>query len=462
MTIWRFEESGVDYGQLITGEYNISIVFVSVLIACGAGYTALIVADRMTHVEKVGLKITWLVAGAFAMGLGIWAMHFTGMLAFKTDMLVGYSLPITILSGIPAVLGSALVLHLLSSKTITWQRNQISAICLAICIASMHFTGMEAMRMPSILKYDVSYFILSVVVAHLLASLALYIKYHEFNKTSIYNRYQNIISACVIGLSVSGMHYTAMGATRLYASDVLLSHDSFMSNTILIFLVISVVSLLLIIIITVAYIDKKIRNTLHSTRMRAEETLRESEERLRALIEHAPVCIHEINLEGCLTSMNPAGLKMMGVEKESSIYGLAYLNVVAAEDLDNVNAMLERAYRGYSSFFQYKFESEGEPLFFESSFIPIKDGNGAVIKLMGVTQDITAKRALAEKLLKRVKLDFEISSKVLCKVSLYIKTSNLFLLIRNVQIYLAIAILTRSLNWIRYWKHSGHWRNERV
>ena len=221
MTIWRFEESGVDYGQLMTGEYDISIVILSVLIACGAGYTALIVADRINQVEKVGLKYTWSVVGAAAMGMGIWAMHFTGMLALTMDMPIGYSLPVTILSGIPAIVGSALTLHLLRTKSVTWQRNQVSAFCLATCIALMHFTGMEAMRMPSILKYDVFYFVMSIVVAHILASFALYIKYHEFNETSIYKQYQNIISAIVIGLSVSGMHYTAMGATRLYATDVL-------------------------------------------------------------------------------------------------------------------------------------------------------------------------------------------------------------------------------------------------
>ncbi len=173
MATWRFEESGVDYGQLITGEYDISIVTLSVLIACGAGYTALIVADRMNQIETVGSKYTWLVVGASAMGMGIWAMHFTGMLALMMDVPVGYSIPVTILSGVPAILGGALFLLLLSSKSVTWQHNQASAFCLASCIALMHYTGMEAMRMPSILKYDVSYFVMSIVVAHILASLAL-------------------------------------------------------------------------------------------------------------------------------------------------------------------------------------------------------------------------------------------------------------------------------------------------
>ncbi|MEE8378971.1 MAG: diguanylate cyclase, partial [Gammaproteobacteria bacterium] len=406
MAIWRFEESGVDYGQLITGEYDISIVTLSVLIACGAGYTALIVADRMNQIETVGSKYTWLVVGASAMGMGIWAMHFTGMLALMMDMTVGYSIPVTILSGVPAILGGALFLLLLGSKSVAWQRNQASAFCLASCIALMHYTGMEAMRMPSILKYDVSYFVLSIVVAHLLASLALYIKYHEFNKTSIYKQYQNIFSAGVLGLSVSGMHYTALGATRLYASDVLLLNDNLISNTTLIISVISIVSTLLVIVITVAYIDERIRMSFHTTRMRAEETLRESEERFRSLVENAPVCIHEIDLEGRLTSMNPAGLEMMGIENVTSIYGQAYLDVVAVEGVEHIRALLDRAYMGFSSFFQYKTESEGGPLFFESNFIPIKDGENAVIKVMGVTQDITAKLAIAEKAIKESEAKF--------------------------------------------------------
>jgi len=267
MAIWRFEETGVDYGQLMTGEYNILVVVLSVLIACVAGYTAMVVADRMHHAVKAAHKYTWLAVGAFAMGLGIWAMHFTGMIAFSVGMQVGYSIPITILSVVPAILGSALVLNLLSVKSVTWQRNQISAVCLATCIAFMHYTGMEAMRMSAILKYDVYYFLLSIVVAHLLASLALYIKYVDLNTAIILKKYQTVLSSIVIGFSISGMHYMAMTATRLYFSDILFSNDNIMLGNTLLFLVIAITILILIFLIILAYVS-----TLQYTRSNTNTT----------------------------------------------------------------------------------------------------------------------------------------------------------------------------------------------
>jgi len=259
MAVWRFEEAGVDYGQLLTGEYNFPVVLFSVFIACVAGYTALTVVDRMQQVEKAFQRYSWLAVGAIAMGLGIWAMHFSGMAAYKMGMQVEYSIPITILSGVPAIIVSALVLHLLNAASVSWQRTQLSAVCLAAGIGLMHYTGMEAMRMSSILKYDISYFILSIIVAHLLANLALYIKYFEFHEASVFKKYKNIITASIIGFSVSGMHYTAMAATRIYASDVLFPQDNLMSGDALIVSVYIISLLLLIMVISVAFVDKKIK-----------------------------------------------------------------------------------------------------------------------------------------------------------------------------------------------------------
>ncbi|MFT5369406.1 MAG: two-component system cell cycle sensor histidine kinase/response regulator CckA [Candidatus Latescibacterota bacterium] len=112
-------------------------------------------------------------------------------------------------------------------------------------------------------------------------------------------------------------------------------------------------------------------------------------ERYRLLVENAPICIHEIDLQGCITSMNNAGLKMMGAENESKVCGLAYLDVVAKEDRDRIKILLDRAYEGYPSEFRFQSEGENGLFLFDSSFIPIKDSDGNVIKLMGVTQDVT-------------------------------------------------------------------------
>ena len=125
--------------------------------------------------------------------------------------------------------------------------------------------------------------------------------------------------------------------------------------------------------------------------------IRESEERYRLLIKNAPICVHEIDMSGRFTSMNDAGLAMMGVEHESEVCGLSYVDAACEEDKPRISELIEKAYLGEASFFQFMSvpDNEGNQLFFDSNFIPIKDENGEVVKLMGVTQDFTL-RAKAE------------------------------------------------------------------
>jgi hemerythrin-like metal-binding protein/PAS domain S-box-containing protein len=127
-------------------------------------------------------------------------------------------------------------------------------------------------------------------------------------------------------------------------------------------------------------------------RTRAEEELRKSEQRHRSLINTLPVCIHEIDLDGNLVSMNPAGLKMMGVEGESEICGLRYLDVPIAGDRKRISDLLDRAFRGERSTFEFSADGGSELLHFSSCFEPIKDGQGNVNKLIGVTEDITERK----------------------------------------------------------------------
>jgi len=124
-------------------------------------------------------------------------------------------------------------------------------------------------------------------------------------------------------------------------------------------------------------------------RQSAEDTLKESENRFRTLVQNAPLCIHEMDLEGCLISMNPSGLKMMSINDESCVSGLPYLNMVCEEDRQNVEYLLTKAFDGTASFFEFKSASEDDPRYFSSSLVPIKDDLGQVQRLMGMTGDIT-------------------------------------------------------------------------
>jgi len=129
-----------------------------------------------------------------------------------------------------------------------------------------------------------------------------------------------------------------------------------------------------------------------------ETSLKESEERFRSFITSAPVCIHEIDLDGRLTSMNPCGLKMMNITDESEVCGLPYINVVIEEERPYVAELMSKAFDGHVSIFEFKVNTNGELKYYSSIFIPIKNTAGQVKLLMGITTDITERKQAVERL----------------------------------------------------------------
>lgn len=135
-----------------------------------------------------------------------------------------------------------------------------------------------------------------------------------------------------------------------------------------------------------------------------EASLEENERKLRQLIACSPVCIHEIDLDGRLLSMNPAGLRMMGASGEQEIIGLPYLEVTAPEDRESVAELLDRAKDGEASQFEFRAASDDGILYFASSFVPVRDDDGSVARLMGITQNITDAKIARLDLIKQLKL----------------------------------------------------------
>ena len=220
MNFWRFNNDNPALGMAIQGSYDPIMVGLSIIIACFAGITTLALADRMTASPSRSAKAWWQLGGAVALGFGIWSMHFTGMLAFKLPdhPEIQYDTGLTLISLIPAMAGSMAALYFIAQTSTQGLRLQLCSLALAIGIATMHYTGMEAMKMPG-LRYDFTLFVTSIVVAHLLAMTALSVRAYLRAKKRLPENVVNYISGAIIGISVAGTHYTAMEAARFYAID---------------------------------------------------------------------------------------------------------------------------------------------------------------------------------------------------------------------------------------------------
>lgn len=137
----------------------------------------------------------------------------------------------------------------------------------------------------------------------------------------------------------------------------------------------------------------------------AHDALKQSETRYRLLVGSSPFCIHEIGMDGRMLSMNNSGLAMLCLREEKDVVGVPYFGAVSEGDNARIAALMEAAFNGVAS--NFEFDSGGEnPRRFKSCFVPIKNEGGTVVKLMGVTEDITERkndeREIGQSLLKNV------------------------------------------------------------
>ncbi len=160
------------------GVYNPELVALSVIVAIIASYTALELAGRVSQ-RQVKSAWIWLVGGAASMGTGIWSMHFIGMLAFYLPIDMAYDAATTILSMVIAVVVSGLALFVVKSPTMIGRNITIGATLMGVGISAMHYTGMQAMQMSPPIEYDPLLFITSVIIAIVASLVALWIAFTQ-------------------------------------------------------------------------------------------------------------------------------------------------------------------------------------------------------------------------------------------------------------------------------------------
>lgn len=198
----------------VRGEYSLYLVLLSYLIATLASYTGLTLANRIYLAKNKSLRSILHIGAAFALGGGIWSMHFIGMLAYNMKIPVHFNLEYTFLSIVIAIVSAYAALSVAKSNILKWRHVVISAILLGAAICLMHYVGMAAMRMEASIRYEPTLFMASLCVAISASALALGLIFYFGRHRTPYIFYLRVFAALILGLGICGMHFVGMAAAN--------------------------------------------------------------------------------------------------------------------------------------------------------------------------------------------------------------------------------------------------------
>lgn len=297
---------------LLWQQHDPWLVALSVLMSIGASIMALHMTVLARNAQGRNTRQMAMLSGSLALGAGIWAMHFVATLSFELCVQGGFDLWITALSILPS-LGSAWVtLNLLMRPKLSPAMLMGGGALVGAGIGAMHYIGMEATSVASLIRYDPWMFLVSIIVAVGLGILALWVRFGLQHRKLADTWQLTALSGIVMGCAIAGMHYTAMAALRFIQAPVDQHHAILgIPEQFSLSMAITATTLALSLMIIVLNANIRYRQMYLRTQR--------SESRLRALVETAVDGIIMIDSRGIVQSMNSAAERMLGWQSHEVI-----------------------------------------------------------------------------------------------------------------------------------------------
>ncbi|MEV5823629.1 MHYT domain-containing protein [Micromonospora haikouensis] len=178
-------------------------------------FLGLVCAGRIRVAATTGQRVWWGILAAWAIGgTAIWSMHFMAMLGFAVEgTRIRYDVPITVVSALIAVVAVGIGLAIVGTGRVSALRIGVGGVFTGAGVAAMHYTGMAAMRLGGSLGYDGVRVALSVAIAVVAATVALWLAVTVRRALAV------AASALVMGVAVNGMHFTGMSALSVHLHE---------------------------------------------------------------------------------------------------------------------------------------------------------------------------------------------------------------------------------------------------
>ena len=377
---------GISAQTAMMGTYDYGEVARSILIAVAASYAALDLGGRVTA-ARCRVRAAWLTGGAIAMGIGIWAMHFKGMLAFRLPVPVAYHWPTVLMSLVIAVLSSASTLDVATRQKMGPAQPWVGSFIIGSGIAAVHYVGMAAMRLAAVTRYDPLRVALSVLLAILFSRIALMFTFdyrEDFRGTTL----AKVISAALMGGAISVMHYTGMASVSFIPADGFLN----LAHTVSV----SPLGNNGLFIVTLLVLGTAILTSSEDRRFHA-QALGQLEASYRSLVDRSPYGIFRSTPDGKLLMVNPSLVRMLGYGSETEL-----LRANLASNIYVNPAERERIVEQYSKIdlildceVLWK-RKDGSQITIRGNGRVIRDGTERVDCFEVIVEDVTERKILAE------------------------------------------------------------------
>jgi len=365
---------------MIDKSYSFALVILSVAVATLAGYVAVEIAQRVRAAEG-RRRALWICSGALALGLGIWSMHFVGMLALQLPVLIWYDALLIFASIVAAIVGCAIAFIIFNRATVNWWLLALASVFMGSAIAGMHYIGMAGMRMSVDVSYDPLIVGASVAVAITVSFAALSLTRSLIETGSERRAWLKKAGApLLLGFAVAGMHYTGMAAANFTAGPSgWRPNDDLVLGTYQLGLVVAITSVALL---AIALVSAQFERWTVTTRSRFQN-----------LLELSPQVVWFGQPDGRITYCNPYWYEYTGLSEKRTI-GYGWTDAIHPEDRDHVVSTLQAAVQAGKDFeVELRLRAkDGSYCWFLKRGRPGKDDSGKVDAWLGIAVDIEERK----------------------------------------------------------------------
>jgi PAS domain S-box-containing protein len=369
---------------MIQHSYSLSLVVLSVVVATIGAYVAVEIAQRLQTVWT-RRRVLWIFAGALAFGLGIWTMHFVGMLAMQLPILIWYDAPLIFASAIAAIVGSTVAFLIFNRPSLNSWLLLLASVFVGAAIAGMHYIGMAGMRMSGHVIYDPLIVDVSVGVA-IIGSFAALALTRSLVRTGSESGagLKKAGASLLMGLTVAAMHYTGMAAANFTSGPLSWAPpDDLVLGTYQLGLVVGITTIFLLVVGLVA--------------MQFERWTITTRSRFENLLALSPQVVWFGQPDGCITYCNPYWYEYTGLSENKTL-GHEWTKAIHPEDRDSVVGGLQESLRegkDYEVEFRLR-GKDGEYCWFLAKGRSGRDNSGKVDAWLGIAVDIEERKKAEE------------------------------------------------------------------